>query len=184
MSLRNETKGWPKRGPSQDGGAGSNAKKLLSEMSDEHRQLVRDLYPEIVLIVKGKPGPVQRAVLSAAASNYKLSFIETKADETPAGADQPTIMVEAFARAQAEAAENPERNLSFNDYAAMTQRHAKVISDERKVAREAAEARKAAKTETSGDNGSGDGTETVEPTETSETSENAIAGTTSDTPSQ
>ena len=144
-TLRNETGEWPKRGPSQDGGAGSNAKKLLAGMKPEHVELVKTTYESIIAIVKGLPGPVQRAACSAAASDFRLATIIAKSEEVSEAANQPTIMVEAFERAKAEAAKHPSRKFTLDDYQAMTERHAKVISGERKVAREVAEKRKSDK---------------------------------------
>lgn len=139
MNLRTGKDGWPTKGCTKDHSAGSGAKGLLSNMSEGDVDAVIALYADILVVVKGKKGDIQRAACLAAASDFSLPFIIQKSQESPVGVALPKVDVVAWARVLTEAADNPTRKYTGSDYQAMLARHKEDVSSERKAQRDARE---------------------------------------------
>jgi len=129
--LRSKTN-WVKAGKTTDFGIGSCAKGRIADLSAPDRSKLENLYSQVVQLVEGESESLQQAILTAAASEYALDAICAKADEKPA---QAFISVDDEARNRA-VAEVGDKQMHFEDYMVIFEKHKKAVQAERKAIRE------------------------------------------------
>lgn len=127
---------WPKKGQTDDHGAGSRAKVISSGLNEAQQAQVASGYDAALAVINGLPEDVQRCIGFALASDFSLPAITEKSNETPA-ITVIKVDVEAWARV---ASELGDKRVSGSVMQALFEKHKGEVQAQRKLVRETAAA--------------------------------------------